>query len=157
MRGGQRGMDVGDWLEIKKMKRARQNPGIRLPGTVTHRNIIGEMMHTGYHNYLHKSGIHGLYRERGATLDLLVVHAQRPGTGQFRAFIAACQAVYPVICVWQIWNPGLPAMLTRYGFVPARHVERDGEHVSGMCWTRAETKTKVKNENQVPQVLPWRE
>jgi hypothetical protein len=122
------------------MKRSLKRPAIRLPACETHRNIVGEMTHTGYNNYCHESGVHGLYRERGDTLDLLVVHAQQPGTGQFRAFIAACKAVYPVICVWQIWNDNLPAILARYGFIPARNIERDGEHVSGMCWTRRELK-----------------
>lgn len=103
-------------------------------------DAVATVLKTGYQRYESKQGISGLCRIKGFHLDLLFVSASKPGTGQFRRFIAACKTKYDSITVWEIWNKELPAILTRYGFKPTGEVpedeEPDARMIEGYRWER---------------------
>lgn len=62
--------------------------------------------------------IRGLARVTGERIDfvLLYVHPAKRGAGAWRGLLAACQAAYRVIVVWEVKNSRLDAMLAREGF-----------------------------------------
>src|SRR5688572_33077484 len=78
---------------------------------------IGVMLGTGYMNFRHSSGIHGLAKAGGFGLYLLVVYADDPGTGQLSAFMKAAKESFKYIVVFEVWNPDLEAILKKWEFV----------------------------------------
>lgn len=87
---------------------------------------------TGYSRFESPSGLRGLAKVHGRRLDLLVVDASRPGTGQFRAFIDAAKREFDMIYLWEVWNPALDLILQRYGFRACREADLDtGEILDG--------------------------
>ena len=97
---------------------------------------FSHILKTGYCRFESCHGIEGLAQEdkEQGRLDLLAIVATEPGTGQFRRFIKAAKKRYKVIAVWEIWNTGFKAVLTRYGFDPAMQIGLDGETNHGMMW-----------------------
>jgi hypothetical protein len=77
--------------------------------------------------------VHGLARVEDRRVDLLAVVAVVSGRGDFGRFIDELKASYETICVWEIWNEGLKAMLLRRGFKAVRE-EVDGDLVQGVRW-----------------------
>lgn len=69
----------------------------------------------------------------GQRLELLAVAANHEGRGDAGRFLAACQAQYATVCVWDVMNHRLAEMLERRGFRPV--VEWvDGELTDGFRW-----------------------
>lgn len=98
---------------------------------------IGQLLGTGYDRFESKCGIDGLAKEKDNRLDVLAVHANKPGKGQFRAFIALCKKHYQTVCVWDIFNPVVEQALTKYGFTEAHEVDgMTGEAMIGMRWDK---------------------
>lgn len=77
----------------------------------------------------------GIATVRDRRIDLLAVHARRPGRGDFRRFLADLMAAYNVVVVWAITNPFLPQVLERRGFRETMEY-RDGELCDCMRWDR---------------------
>lgn len=104
------------------------------------------MLGTGYSRFDSNFGMSGMVRIRGEAmdrLDILAVHAQTPGAGAFRRFIAGSKTQFNTIAVWEVWNPWLPEVLLRYGFHPVR--ERDPitrEKVRGYRWCLRNTPSR---------------
>lgn len=101
----------------------------------------GEMLGSPYMQYHTAGGLDGLARVRdGTALEILFVGTSQPGTGQFRAFIAAAKGRFVSIVFWEIWNPGLTIILTKYGFNPCTGPDEklDGtpSRVDGMRWLK---------------------
>lgn len=95
---------------------------------------VGQLLHTGYMRFYSPFGIDGLAKTKPDRLDLLAVFADRPGTGQFRRFIAQAKLEYKTICIWHIANPVLESVLARYGFNPETEIQGDGEAIAGRRW-----------------------
>lgn len=91
------------------------------------------VLKTGFRRFNSHQGIDGLMRISGYDLELLAVHATRPGTGQFRRFVTACKAKFDTIAIWHVWNNDLPAILLRYGFSPYEKTEKQ-ENLIGFRW-----------------------
>lgn len=83
----------------------------------------------------HTSTIHGLARVDEKRIDLLAVVAVISGRGDFARFLDELKANYETICVWEIWNRELNAMLLRRGFAAVRE-EVDGDLVQGVRWDK---------------------
>lgn len=96
---------------------------------------------TGYFRFESPSGIDGLAKPHGPTLEILAVHARKPGHGQFRLFIGVAQENFQTIKIWHVWNGLLKSkLLYSYGFreVKERAVFADGssEEIEGCRWDR---------------------
>lgn len=98
------------------------------------RHLLGELLRTGYDEFVSPFGIRGLAREDGQTLHLLALHADEPGGGAFRTLMEHAKATYQAIYIWEIWNDWLPAVLERYGFEPVTAPALTGEMLAGMVW-----------------------
>lgn len=81
-------------------------------------------------------GVDGLVKVRLPRLDILAIGSSHPGSGQFRRFIVQAKTEFDTICVWEVWNPLLKAVLPRYGFVPATDFF-EGSQVSGFRWDKS--------------------
>lgn len=101
---------------------------------------IGQILGTGYWRFQNTSGIGGLAKWTEDRLDILAVHADAPGTGQFRRFIADAKLHWSTICIWEDWNPMLGPALKRYGFSPETEIEPHGGSVSGWRWDKPQSK-----------------
>lgn len=99
-------------------------------------DLAGTLLGTEYVRYRSPSGVHGLAKWNDSRLDLLAVFAKRPGTGQFRRFIGICKASFDTVCVWEVWNPILGPILSKYGFSPETEVQGDGEILTGWRWDK---------------------
>lgn len=93
----------------------------------------GEALGTGFWQFRSPCGLNGLARVIDGALHLLAVDACNPGRGQFRSFITTAKLNYPIIYVWEIWNPWLEAVLARYGFTPAQ-MTLEGDLLKGVVW-----------------------
>lgn len=91
----------------------------------------GVILGTGYMRFTTDIGIDGLAKINGDRLDVLAVHAETPGKGQFRKFIEECKNNFREICVWEDFNPIVGVALKRYGFEPTMEVEFGGVIVDG--------------------------
>lgn len=100
---------------------------------------VGEALGTGYAKFVSPLGVDGLVKVRHPRLDLLVVATTRPGTGQFRAFIAQAKTEFDTICIWLIWHPLLKTVLPRYGFVPATDFQ-EGSQLTGFRWDKPKSR-----------------
>src|SRR5574341_1865509 len=78
--------------------------------------------------------VHGLAQVRGERLDLVAIVAHFEGQGDVGRFLAACQAAYQLIYIWEIVNPVLAGMPERRGFQPCPDLVIDR---LAMCWHRA--------------------
>ena len=94
------------------------------------------MLGTGYSRFTGVFGISGLVKVRPERLDLLAVVAERPGEGNFRAFIQQAKMEYPIICVWSIDNLTLYRALERYGFSPEVEICFDWVPIKGLRWDK---------------------
>jgi hypothetical protein len=94
-----------------------------------------------YHRFHTDNGIGGLAKWKwgGKELDILAVHSDNPGQGQFRRFIQWAQARFTTIRVWHISEPWLMQALARYGFSAETDISGDGEVMEGMRWDRIDT------------------
>lgn len=97
---------------------------------------VSLMLSTGMHNFVSPHGIEGLAHDQITRLSLLAVYANKPGTGQFRSFIAACKTHWPSIVIWHVDNPDLRMALLRYGFIPHRETDWNGDELNGFQWKR---------------------
>lgn len=97
-------------------------------------HLLGEMLGTGYDEFVSPFGIRGLAREDGQALHLLALASDEPGQGAFRELIRHAKVAYVAIYVWEIWNEWLPAVLERYGFEPMKAPALTGEMLAGMVW-----------------------
>jgi hypothetical protein len=122
-------------------------------------DITADMLGTGYSKFAHSSGIEGLCKSNGDRLDILALHADVPGTGQFRVFIGEAKKTYRTICIWEIWNTWLEPVLDRYGFSPETEITSWGESVSGMRWDKMIRMKQFKTvrsmvKHYIPDHLP---
>lgn len=74
--------------------------------------------------------------ERAQMIEVLAVHAKKPGKGQFREFIRRLKGDYQIICIWHVENPLLDQVLPRYGFAPEVMVDERSEVLTGYRWDR---------------------
>lgn len=97
---------------------------------------VADMLGTGYQRFISDSGVHGLCKVvDGTELHILAVSAIRPGTGQFRKFMALCRAELGALYFWEVWNTSLAKTLARYEFVVCDG-EWKGEKLTGMVWRK---------------------
>lgn len=91
-----------------------------------------------YHRFRTDTGVGGLAKWKwgGDRLDILAVHSETAGRGQFRDFIAWSKTQFKTICIWYIAEPWLEKVLDRYGFVPETDISEDGEVMEGMRWDK---------------------
>jgi hypothetical protein len=106
-------------------------------GIITPDPII-KMLGSGFMRFASPFGIKGGARESANRVDLVAVGSDEEGTGHFRAFIRHCQANYATICVWELWDDALSAVLRRYGFQPALETDQFESMVRGWRWDRSE-------------------
>lgn len=108
--------------------------------TVWRPHWTSELLGSDYMQFRTAHGIDGLAKVAGLNLDLLFVGAEKPGTGQFRAFIQDAKLRFSKIDIWDIWSPALEKTLERYGFAPCTRADRklDGTPgvVHGMRWVK---------------------
>lgn len=97
---------------------------------------MGKILNTGYVQFESPSGIFGLCKFTDERLDLLVVIAHKPESGQFKRFVTLTKKTFKTICVWEIWNETLKAALDRYEFKPETELQGDGEVLHGMRWDK---------------------
>ena len=97
-----------------------------------------KMLGPEYMRFASPFGIKGGARESANRVDLVAVGSDEEGTGHFRAFIRHCQANYATICVWELWDDALSAVLRRYGFQPALETDQFESMVRGWRWDRSE-------------------
>jgi hypothetical protein len=103
----------------------------------TNKHWISTMFGTDYMQFQSPIGVGGLAKERNESwLDVLAVHSDNPGSGQFREFIKLCKEEYKTVCFWVDMNPDLGKILTRYGFTPEVDVLGSGETVDGWRWDK---------------------
>lgn len=95
---------------------------------------VGEILGTGYWQFISPVGCMGLAKWTDDRLDILAISAMNAGTGQFREFIRQAKEQFRTISVWIIGNVTLEAALLRYGFTRTSYTEPDGEHITGMQW-----------------------
>lgn len=93
--------------------------------------VIGKLrpyrdLDTGFDQFDWDGGIHGLAKVENAQLHLLSIHADKPGTGQFRHFMNECKAAYKSVRVWSVWSAHLRIILRRYGFTEGVDVDKFG-------------------------------
>lgn len=101
-------------------------------------DFYGKILKTGYNRFHSSTGIAGLCKINGSRVDILAVHSDNPGTGQFKRFIKKLKKEADGIVLRHVDNPMLKDALARYGFNPVMDVESiDGrvEFVPGMEWT----------------------
>lgn len=84
-------------------------------------------------------GISGLARFRitknqEPAIELLVINASKPRSGQFRSFLAEAQREFACIMIWAIMNKEFNGALLRYGFSPVWDEERE----PGLAWVRGQ-------------------
>lgn len=94
---------------------------------------------TDYREFASEAGIRGLYKTSDKRIDLLTLLASTPGNGQFRKFMGELKDEFDTIFIWCVFNPVLPRVLERYGFVPTTQSEPDGEVIEGFVWVKAAT------------------
>lgn len=101
------------------------------------RDPIGIALGSHYQHFRSPHGCHGLawLNDKGV-LEILALDADEPGTGQCRAFIAACKEAYRRVTVLHVDNPLLRDALKRWGFRPYSRRNPDGEKLTG--WTYAQ-------------------
>lgn len=104
----------------------------------THPDPFAAVFKTSYFRFCSPIGIDGLCKLSDGRLELLAVIANRPGKGHFRKFIRQAKLEYSTICVWEIWNPFLDDVLSRYGFFACEEY-KNGETVTGWRWDRGGT------------------
>ena len=103
---------------------------------------ISSLLGTGYEKFRSPTGLNGLAKDSDERLDLLVVDATIPGTGQFRTFIEKAKLEYETICVWEVWNKDLRPILERYGFFPYHETDPDtDEPLEGYRWNGYDNRT----------------
>lgn len=104
-----------------------------------HASAMDALMDTGFTSFVSLAGCHGLAKEdpETRTLDVLAVNATRPGTGQFRRFVAQAQASYDRVRFWHelYTTPHSSQALKRYGFTPWMVVVGN-ESVNGWEWVK---------------------
>ena len=88
---------------------------------------------TDYRDFVSPLGVLGLAYEYANTVEILAVAATVEGSGQFRAFVQHLQRCCDDIYVWEVMEPRLHGVLTRYGFVQTDAMRR-GERVTGYWW-----------------------
>lgn len=91
-----------------------------------------QVLGTGYWRFKSQWGVAGLMKWREGRLDLLAVHSQKPGSGQFRQFMRQAKAIHFTICVWVVWNDDLATILKKYGF--RFSINEDDEKCVGYRW-----------------------
>lgn len=111
-------------------------------------NVTAPMDYRNAPTYCHfttRLGIEGLARVTGADLELLAVHATKPGTGRFRRFIIEAKARFASITLWSIVNSEMVPTLARYGFGPCVGPDTalDGtpSTTEGMRWRKADARS----------------
>jgi len=98
-----------------------------------------EILGPGYMRFASPFGVKGVARESADRVDFVCLVLDEEGKGNFRAFIRHCQATYRTICVWEVWNHAIAAVLQRHGFQQALALESEqfGE-ARGWRWDRNE-------------------
>jgi hypothetical protein len=91
---------------------------------------------TGFGEYRSPTGIHGLAKAdlQKKELQLLVVMATRPGTGQFREFMTQCKTAYDHIRFWDVFARQLVNCLPRYGFERGWDLDPEGKKAEVWDW-----------------------
>lgn len=98
---------------------------------------ISVALETGYRRFYSPFGVEGLARVQGPKLEILAIAATLPHQGLFRAFITKAKEEFQIICIWEVWNEFLPAVLVRYGFHPITQLDPvTCEITSGFKWTK---------------------
>lgn len=98
-------------------------------------DLTSMILGTGYSRFESATGVRGLAKVHGCRLDLLVVDACQPGTGQFRAFVDTAKREFETIYLWEVWNATLGLILQRYGFRACREADLEtGEMLDGYCY-----------------------
>lgn len=114
----------------------------------------GKILQTGFHRFESSVGIDGLARVNSYSemIELLAVHAKKPGKGQFREFIKRLKREYRIICIWHIENRLLDKVLPRYGFAPEVMVDSRREILIGYRWDRPNLGAiaELKNNSEKP-------
>lgn len=79
-------------------------------------DVFGVLLGTGFNRFTMSSGIQGLAKVTGNSLEVLAVATTDPGKGKFRDFITAAKLKFDSIAVLDVWSHTLKACLPRYGF-----------------------------------------
>lgn len=96
---------------------------------------VSEMMGLPSKKFVSLFGVGGLAEFTDTRLDLIAVHSDNPGHGQFRRFMESCKNHFQEVYVWEISNPWLPKALMKYGFVDTSGKPGD-IFATGMVWRK---------------------
>ncbi len=99
-------------------------------------DLTSQILGTRYLRFESACGIIGLARPNEDRLDILALMAVHEGRGSFRQFIIEAKQEYRTICIWEVWNPILESALKRYGFMPEKEIQGNGEVVEGWRWDK---------------------
>ena len=126
------------YLDIQKLSLETASPKLSPGLGIITPDPMLKMLGPEYMRFASPFGIEGGARESANRVDLVAVGSDEEGTGHFRAFIRHCQANYATICVWELWDDALSAVLRRYGFQPALETDQFESMVRGWRWDRSE-------------------
>lgn len=94
---------------------------------------------TGFNQFSALCGVGGLAKEHEDTghIEVLAVHSNNPGRGQFRAFVAQLKRSFNKVTFWHEFNPRLGLALARYGFWQIEELcQLDGVILPGWRWEK---------------------
>ncbi len=132
------------------------NSTAELGGTVlgvTKPHWSGQILGTRFECFESTTGLDGLAKIKGSRLDLLAVVSKRDGA--FRNFIARAKTEFTTVCIWEVWNNELPAVLKRYGFQEVAQIDEDTfENLT--CWRWDALPPNVEHQG-LPKAVAWNE
>lgn len=96
----------------------------------------GLLLGTGFMRFTTKLGIDGLALESNDHIDILAVHSDDPGKGNFRKFLIELRARYHSINFLSVQNDILRDSLVRGYFKPTQFIGTDGVIVAAMGWKK---------------------
>ena len=78
----------------------------------------------------------GLAFVAGHDIEIAMIMAHNPGTGQFRDFVQRLKWNYDFVRFWALMNEGLASTLLRYGFTSGHDIDEYGQTTNCMDWVK---------------------
>ncbi len=86
-------------------------------GTIS-QDPVSELLKTGMMRFSIETGVHGLFRETGNTLEVLAIESRDKNRGHVREFMLQACRDYEHVKILYVWNPVFAEALDRWGFRP---------------------------------------
>ena len=102
---------------------------------------VGVILKTGYHRFMRKDGVGGLFKASDNRLDILALSSEFPKRGYVKKFILEAKKKFKIIYGWHFTNEPLRQAFERWGFKACYEPESfEGkiEWNDGMVWEKIE-------------------